>query len=354
VRQTTDDPRRLILFAIAMLILAVALFWAAYLSRHALLLIYVSALFAVGFAPLVRLIERQKLLPVGTRRFPRWLAILVVYVAIIGSITLVGLMIVPPLVEQARAFWNQLPTMFDRAQAYLMSKGLLQRQITVQEAVRAAPGAAGGDVVGTAIQALLGFGGGLVGILTILILTFYFLVEADSWSDSFIRLFPLERRRAVAAASRAITVKVSAWLTGQLLLGAIIGASAALGLWLMNVPYFYVLALIAAIGELIPVVGPVLAAIPAVAVAFSVSTEKAIMVLIFFVIQQQVENHVLVPKVMERQVGVSAVTVIVALLIGGSLLGIVGAILAVPTAAIVQVLMQELLKEDDRPSAARR
>ena len=105
------------------------------------------------------------------------------------------------------------------------------------------------------------------------------------------------------------------------------------------------LALIAGIGEMIPIVGPLLAAIPAIAVAFTVSPALALGVAIFFFIQQQVENHVLVPKVMERQVGVSAVVVIIALLIGGSLLGIVGAILAVPTAAILQVLFEELVPE---------
>lgn len=127
-----------------------------------------------------------------------------------------------------------------------------------------------------------------------------------------------------------------------LVLGVVIGSSAALGLWLMGVPYFYVLALIAGIGELIPMIGPVLSA---VAVTFTVSPALGLGVLAFFFVQQQVENHLLVPKIMERQVGVSAVNVIVALLIGGSLLGIVGAILAVPTAAILQVLFEELLPE---------
>ena len=98
----------------------------------------------------------------------------------------------------------------------------------------------------------------------------------------------------------------------------------------------------------IPVVGPILAAIPAVAVGFSVSPQTGLFVLIFVLVQQQVENHFLVPKVMARQVGVSAVTVIIALLIGGSVLGIIGAVLAVPSAAILQVVIQELLDERDR------
>jgi predicted PurR-regulated permease PerM len=110
-----------------------------------------------------------------------------------------------------------------------------------------------------------------------------------------------------------------------------------------------VLAVIAAIGELIPVVGPIVSAVPAVLVALSVSPGLALATAIFFVLQQQFENHILVPKVMSSQVGVSAATVIVALLIGGSLLGIVGAILAVPTAAVLQVLVNELTAHDVPP-----
>jgi predicted PurR-regulated permease PerM len=114
------------------------------------------------------------------------------------------------------------------------------------------------------------------------------------------------------------------------------------------VPYFYVLGFIAAIGEMIPVVGPVFSAVPAIGVGITVSPRTAVFVALFMFEQQQFENHILVPKVMERQVGVSAVTVIVALLVGASLLGLLGAGLAVPSAAIVQVVVRELLDERDR------
>lgn len=112
---------------------------------------------------------------------------------------------------------------------------------------------------------------------------------------------------------------------------------------MLGVPYFYVLALIAAIGEMVPVIGPILAAVPAVLTALSISPKTAILVVIFFIVQQQIENHLLMPRIMSRQVGVSAVTVIVALLIGAAIHGIVGALIAVPTAAILQVLIGELL-----------
>jgi predicted PurR-regulated permease PerM len=321
--------------------LTLILLWAAYLVRDVLLLLYVSALLAIGFSPIVRLIERQKVLPIGTR-IPRWLAILILYLVIIGALTAVGFMVIPPLVRQSRQLWTALPDMFERAQQFLIAKGILSEHLTLREAAERAPVGGGGDAVGTVLGAVMGVLGGLFGLLTILILTFYLLIDAEALRRDMLRLFPASERARVAAASRDITVKLSAWLGGQLLLGAIIGITSAIGLWALGIPFFYVLALISAIGELIPVVGPILSAIPAVAIASTVSMNKVLLVVIFFIVQQQVENHVLVPKIMERQVGVSAVTVIVALLIGGRLLGIVGAILAVPTAAILQVLLTEL------------
>ena len=342
------DPRPLILWTIAMALAGVVALYTVYLIRDVLLLLYVSGIFAIGFSPLVRWIERQRVLPVGTR-VPRWLAILTLYVVIIGAIVGLFALILPPLVAQAREFWDHLPDLVACGQAFLIDRGLLQRQMSMHELLQRAPGT-GGDTIGRVIGAAWGFFGGIFGLFTILILTFYLLVEADTIRSSFLRLFPRGRRSQVANASAEVTVRVSAWLNGQLLLAAIIGATAAIGLWLLGVPYFYVLALIAAVGEMIPIVGPIVAAIPAIAVASSVSGQQALLVALFFFIQQQVENHVLVPKIMERQVGISPVVVIVALLIGGSLLGVMGAILAVPTAAIVQVIYQELERRRADPS----
>ena len=341
----TDETRSLILWTICMIALAVMIMWAAYIVRDALLIVYVSGLLAIGFSPIVRIIERQKVVPIGGR-LPRWLAILILYVLILGTITLVMVLIFPPLVRQAQALWEKIPDMFEKGQQYLMSKGLLKEHLTIREAVERAPGT-GGDAVAGVLGAAANVAGGIFGVVTILILTFYILVDSWNMRETALRLFPRPRRARVDAAMREVTVKVSAWLGGQLLLAAVIGATSAVGLWALGVPFFYVLALLSAIGEMIPVVGPILSAIPAIAVASTVSLKTVIFVVIFFFLQQQLENHILVPKIMSRQVGVSPVTVIVALLIGGSLLGIVGAILAVPTAAILQVIASELLTEED-------
>jgi predicted PurR-regulated permease PerM len=333
--------------AVAVAAAGVAVVWGLYLARGALLIIYISTLLSIGFAPVVHAIEHQRRIPVGTRRLPRWLAILVVYLVIVGSLTIVGLMVVPPLVSQSQELWQRLPEWLDQGQAFLMRHGLLNHRITLEEAVRNAPSSPG-NAVGTVATAVTGMARGIFAFITILILTFYLLVESDTLFAGFARLFPVAERPRVIDASNEISTKISAWLNGQLILAGTIGVSSAIGLYWLGVPYFYVLALITALGEMIPVVGPVLAAVPAILAALTVSPQTTLFVTIFFVVQQQIENHVLVPRVMARQVGVSAVTVIVALLIGGAILGILGALLAVPTAAIIQVVIEQLLDERDR------
>jgi predicted PurR-regulated permease PerM len=351
VTRPGDDVRAYIRYAIGMVALTATLLWCAYIVRDALLIVYVSVLFAVGFMPIVRVIERQKVVPIGGR-LPRWLAILILYVAILGTVTLVLFLIFPPLVEQAQALWQKAPEYFDRVQSFAINKGWLREHLTIREAVERAPGGASGDAVAKVAGAAANVAGGIFGVVTILILTFYMLIDSYNLREAVLRLFPRERRERVDAASREVMLKVSAWLGGQLLLAASIGTTSAVGLWALGIPFFYVLALLSAIGEMIPVVGPILSAIPAIAVAATVSPQKVLLVVIFFVLQQQLENHILVPKIMSRQVGVSPVTVIVALLIGGSLAGIVGAILAVPTAAIVQVIAGEISRDAENGDGA--
>ncbi len=334
-----------VVFTVAGTAILLASLW---IARDSLVVIYISVLLAIGFGPVVHAIEHQTTARGRLRRrVPRWFAILIIYIAIIIVFTFVGLLVIPPLITQARELWIRLPDLLDRGQDFLMRRGLLHERITLEEAVRRAPGSPG-DAMGTVAMAVTSVVEAIFALVTILILTFYLLIESDSLFAGFARLFHRGNRHRVEDVAGKISRKVSAWLNGQLILAGTIGVSAAVGLYFLNVPYFYVLALVAAIGEIIPVVGPILSAIPAVSVGFAVSPQTGFFVLVFWFVQQQLENHLLVPKVMERQVGVSAVTVIVALLIGGSMLGILGAILAVPTAAIVQVVVVEILDERDR------
>jgi predicted PurR-regulated permease PerM len=346
---TSREIRRLIVFGVVVTAATGLLLWTLYLIRSTLLLVYVSALFAIGIAPLVQLIEQQRLLAL-TRRLPRPLAILLIYTAVLGLIAGVGMAVVPPLIQQGQDLWQMLPQRIDAAQAWLVKLHVLEAPITFVEAVQHAP-AGGADAVSTLLGAVFGFVGGLFGVLTILLLTFYLLVESKSLFGAFVRFFPRNQRGRVAELSADVATKVSAWLGGQILLSLVIGLTSTIGLYLLGVPYFYVLALISAIGELIPMVGPIVAAIPAILVALSVSPGVALAVAIFYIIQQQLENAVLVPRIMGRQVGMSAAGVIIALGVGSELLGLVGAILAIPTAAILQTVFRELQTHDEGGAA---
>jgi predicted PurR-regulated permease PerM len=342
VSASPDSPRALIRYALAALVVTVFIAWAIWEVRDALLLIYISGLIAIGLSPLVSELERKRFL---RQRVPRWAAILVIYLCIIAVLVAIASMVIPAVVRQARDLARELPRLLHQGQQWLIDHGILTREISAREAVQqTAPGAAQ-DTLGLVANAVFGVIGGVFGLITALVLAFYLLVDSSSLILVFVRLFPREKRPQVNDACRRVTNKISAWLGGQLLLGGIIGSTAALGLFVMGVPFFWVLALIAGIGELIPIVGPILSAVPAVAVALSVSPTLALGVILFFIAQQQLENHLLVPKIMQRQVGISPVLVIIALLIGGSLLGIMGAILAIPTAAILQVLFEETLTD---------
>lgn len=346
VASHTNDPRRLIVFGVFTSVTAVVFVLLLYQIRGILLLAYVSALLAMGISPLVQTIERRRLLPIGPR-LPRWLAILIIYAAIIAAIVLIAAVVVPPLVDQAEELWRTLPEKFAQAQSQLVRLGILGRPITLGEAVEQAPATGGATALATIFGAARNVLGGVFGLITLVLLTFYMLVDSQSIFTFFVRLFPRSERARVTTILGTVTSKVSAWLGGQLLLALIIGLTSAVGLGLMGVPYFYVLALISAVGEMIPMVGPILSAIPAILVAASVSPGLAVGVAVFFIVQQQLENTVLVPKIMGRQVGLSAVIVIIALGAGNQLLGVVGAILSVPTAAIIQVLVQELVGNED-------
>jgi predicted PurR-regulated permease PerM len=330
--------------AVAITALAGLVLVALYVARDAILIAYISVVLAIGLGPIVHRVER--FVPKGTRALPRWFAILVIYLGVVFLATISGLLIVPPLIEQAQDLWTRAPQLLDQGQEFLIRHRLLNHHITLEEAFQNAPGP--GDAMGTVASALTFAFGGIIAVVTILILTFYLLVDSDKLFFAFARLFPRGERPRVEEVASKISTKVSAWLSGQMILAGTIGLTSAIGLYFLGVPYFYVLALVTAFGEMIPMVGPIFSALPCLAVALTVSPRTAIFTGLFLLAQQQLEAHVLVPKVMERQVGVSAVTVIIALLAGASLLGILGALLAVPSAAIIQVVIQELLDERDR------
>lgn len=337
------QEHRLAAWWVTALMIGVLALWTLYLARYAFLVIYVAGLLAIGFSPIVRWLERHA--PFTRKgRLPRWVAILILYFGILGTLAIALIIVIPPLIDQATALWAELPALLRRFQLALSSYGIFARGWTMENLLRVVPtaGAVGGLLL--AVQSVVGIIGTVV---VLVVLPYYFLIEASTLRAGMLRLFAPERRPGIDRIAGVVTEKVGAWLNGQLILSGTIGVTSSLGLWAMGVPYFYVLGLITAIGEFVPIIGPFVAAIPSVLVAWTVSPHTAVFVIIFFSVQQFVEGNILVPKIMQRQLGVSAWSIVVALVIGSELLGVVGAILAVPTAAIVQVFLQEYLERDE-------
>ena len=347
---TNAERNRVITRSVVTLIVGVTVTYALYQIREVLLTLYISSLLAIGLSPIVRKIEREKLLA-GRFRVPRWLAILTLYITFLSAVALVLALVLPPLVAQIRQLIADLPSYVDRLQADFVRRGWLDHSWSWSSLItqmKMPPGAALTGIFGAVTGAV-----GILGkVITVLLLPFYLLLEASTLRAALLRLIAPENKKRADRIARTVTTKVGAWLGGQLLLGAVIGTATTIALWLLGVPYFYVLGLVAAVGELIPVIGPVLAAVPAILLGFTVSPQTALFVALYCWGQQFVENNFLVPRIMERQVGVSPVTIIVALLVGSTLLGFVGAILAVPSAAIAQVLYQEFLNKAEEEDNA--
>lgn len=338
------DRNRLVARAVVLSIVGLLAAFALYVVRDVLLTVYISSLLAIGLSPAVRAIEARQFAN-GRIRFPRWVAILLIYVVFLLAVAIVLALVLPPLISQLRQLAVDLPGHVDTLQRRFVARGWLDATWSWGSLFTNM------QIPGMALTGIFGAVSGVVGVaakvVTVLVLPFYLLLESAAIQRGFLRLLRPESRGRADRIIAAGTVKVGAWLGGQLLLGVVIGTSSTIAFGLIGVPYFYVLGLLAAVGELIPVVGPILASVPAILLGFTVSPQVGIIVALFSWAQQFVENNFLVPRVMERQVGVSPVTIIFALMVGSSLLGFVGAILAVPSAAIVQVLIQEHLNHEE-------
>jgi len=281
------------------------------------------------------------------RHIPRPLAILLIYVAIIGAFTVLFMLLSPVIREQATAFREQAPqslTELRRAwqesgNALLAGPGqqLLGRGIAFVENPNQAQGVSVPQ--GAALGLLTGLGGGIVGLITVLIISFYYLME-KSWIRRIVLLDSApETRIRVSRIWDEVEQKVGDWLRGQLTLCLVIGVMATIGYGLLGIQFWPLLGLWAGITEIIPILGPWLGGIPAVIIALTQGWEKALLVIGFVVLLQLTENAVLVPRVMRGAVGLTPLTVFIAILAGTEFAGIPGALLAIPIAAVIQVMV---------------
>jgi predicted PurR-regulated permease PerM len=334
-----------VIVALTVLGLAVVarLFW---LAAEIFLLILIAAILATGLSPLVERLHARQWTP---RRvtISRGLSIALVHLGLLFVLYVIGNLFVVPIVAETAEFVQKAPALYEQflemlrvwqqRYAWVPDLGALIDRLP-QEAGRLT------QYVGAATGVAFRVFGGIVSAVTVLILSVYMLFEGPVMRRGFLELFAQRHRRRAEAVLDGIALKFGGWLRGQLFLGLIIGVAVGIGTWILGLPYPFLLGLAAGVTELIPIVGPVLGAIPAVLVAVFGPWWKVPAVIALFTVVQQAENHLLVPRVMKMSVGLSPLLTIIAIMIGAKLMGILGALLAVPVAAALQVIVGEVLR----------
>jgi len=279
---------------------------------------------------------------------PKALAVLLIYLAILGVLAGLFVLVIPALVNQSGALVRGLP------QVYASLVASLEKN--PNEAIRTLPQRLPtGDQLASQLQAVsgivltgaLGIGVGVLAFLTqmlsIVILSIYLMLDQSRLERFWLSLAPAPLRPELLAIWREIESRLGTYVRGELLLMTSIGVLASLGYLVIGLPYPLALGALAGLLEFVPMVGPTLGAIPAVLVALSISPQAALLVVLYSIVIQVTENNILVPRLMGHSVGVSPVMVILAIFAFSSLLGITGAFLAIPLAAILQVLMDHLV-----------
>ncbi|HEV7582412.1 MAG TPA: AI-2E family transporter, partial [Mycobacterium sp.] len=274
---------------------------------------------------------------------PRWAAttlVFAIFLALLGAF--VGSAI-PPLAQQAGELIHEAPHYIQQAQDHSSAVGRLNDRFHLQQRITDAVNGSGGSVLNEVVSAGTAIFEAVADILIVAVLTVYFLVDMPRIRTTLYRLVPHSRRPRAILIGDEVFAKVGAYVLGNVLISIIAGIATFIWLMAFSVPYPLLLGIFVAVFDLIPVIGSTIAGVVVAAVALTVSLPVCVGSIVFFVVFRLAEDYLLVPKIIGRAVKVPALTTIVAVLIGGALLGMVGALVAIPIAAALQLLAEEIL-----------
>jgi predicted PurR-regulated permease PerM len=320
-----------------------------WIARHVLTWILISLFLALALNPAVEWFQRHGV----TRR--GW-ATAITYLLTLAFFVGIGFTFIPTLVNQVNDFVQKLPDYAEDITRGRGRLGFLETKYHIEERIRDAVKEGGATRVlglsGAAISVAKGVITIVVGTVTIVFMTFFMLLEGPRWVERFYSLLPESSQPRWRKVGFDIYRTVGGYVTGNLLISLIAGGLTTVVLLIMGVPYAVALGLIVAILDLIPLAGATIAAILIGTVAFLHSIPAGIVVVIFFVLYQQVENHLLQPVIYGRTVQLSPLAVLISILIGAELAGILGALGAIPVAGSIQVLIVDWLAHRRERAAA--
>jgi predicted PurR-regulated permease PerM len=318
-----EISHRTIVFAVFFLISL----WFLYFIRDLILQLFVALLLMVILNPMVTKLSQK--------RVPRILSVAITYILVLVVFGLAIGGLIPPLVEQTTNFANNLPN-------YLSNLGistLVSEQIATQLINQL--GSLPGQVVkvGTLVFS------NILSVVAVLIFTFYLLLIREKLDDFLAFFFGEGKVKEITRLFDKLELRLGGWARGEIILMLLVGLLNFIGLTLLGIPFALPLAILAGLLEIIPMLGPFFAAVPAVLIALSISPIMAVAVAALAFLVQQLENYVFVPKVMEKSVGVNPLVTLIALSIGFKLLGVVGAIISVPLVITLHVFLLDKLQE---------
>jgi predicted PurR-regulated permease PerM len=328
------SPYRVAFVATLGVLTALLLAKAVVLVRDVIVLVVVSAFLAIGLNPAVEWLQRH--------RMKRGFAVATVIGAVLLFFGGFVAAAVPPVARQATALQDTIPHYVDRLRTNDSFRRLDDRY-HLKDKANELVAERGGQAAGKALSVATGVLTTTFKVLTVLVLTLYFLSAYPAIKRGAYRMIPRSRRARAGLIADEILARVGGYVLGNLATSIVAGVCAAIFFAIAGVPYPVALAMLVAILDLIPLVGATIAAVVCTAVAFFVSVPVGLASIAYFLVYQQVENYVLVPRVMKRTVDISPLATIVAALIGGSLLGVLGALLAIPVAAAIQLIGTEVL-----------
>ncbi|MBU4332218.1 AI-2E family transporter, partial [Patescibacteria group bacterium] len=310
--------------SILKIIAVILLLLFVYMIRDVMAILFVAVIFGAAIDPWVDWLQ--------TRKIPRILSILTIYVLSFGILALVVVLLVPAITTEFVGLTKDFPSYYQRIiGGFEEFQGEASTGQGVRHIIESWVANIGQTTRGI-FSTISDIFGGFIALFAVLVITFYLIVEKDNMRAFLQAVTPLKYQPYVMQLHVRMQKKIGSWLRGQVILMIIIGILSYIGLLILGVKYALLLALFAGLMEIIPYIGPIFGAVPAVFIAFTQSPIKSLLVIVLYLIIQQLENNLIVPKIMKRAVGLNPIVVILVILIGGKIAGIVGALIAVPVA----------------------
>jgi predicted PurR-regulated permease PerM len=302
------------------------LLWFLFFIKDIIFTLFVSLLLMTILNPFVKRLTKW--------HFPRALSIFLVYLLIVGVVSLAVAVIAPPLVEQTTNFVSNVPVFLKNPNVGRFINNQTFEQFFTQL----------GSVPGQVLKVGVSVFSDIVAVISVLILTFYMLLYRDRLDDQIGIFFGDEGKTKVGRVLDNVEKSLGGWARGQFILMVVVGLLIYIGLTILGIPYALPLAVLAAILEIVPTIGPIVATIPAIIIGLTISPVVGLAVAALAFLINQAENYVLVPKIMEKSVGVNPIVTLTSLAIGFKLLGVVGAIISVPVVLTLQIIVKEYLQ----------